>query len=177
MPSTGTGEAGYQGRIYVPIDDDSHCSFEFIYRHSQPLDKEALLKFREENIGPDRRYVRRPENRYLQDRDDMKRGGSFIGMGTYFPAHDAFAIETQGGIRDRTKEHLGSTDVVITAVTRALLNAIKDVQEGKEAPGLVREHPETYLANFICVETAIEPDEDGPSYCRRILASRRVAAE
>jgi phenylpropionate dioxygenase-like ring-hydroxylating dioxygenase large terminal subunit len=177
MPSTGTGEAGYQGRIYVPIDDDSHCSFEFIYRHSQPLDKEALLKFREANIAPDKRYVRRPENRYLQDREELKGGGSFCGMGTYFPAHDAFAIETQGGVRDRTKEHLGSTDVVIAAVTRTLLKAIKDVQDGKEAPGLVRDHPETYLADFICIETPIEPHEDGPSYCRRILAGRRVAAQ
>jgi hypothetical protein len=177
MPSTGTGNAGYQGRIYVPMDDDSHCTFEFIYRHSEPLDKAALLKFREANIAADKRYVRRPENRYLQDRDELKRNDSFGGMGQYFPAHDAFAIETQGGIRDRTKENLGSSDVVIAAVTRALLNAIKDVQDGKEAPGLVREHPEQYLENFLCIETAIEPHEDGPSYCRRIFASRGVAAE
>ena len=177
MPSTGTGEAGYQGRIYVPIDDDSHCTFEFIYRHSEPLDKPALLKFREANISADKRYVRRPENRYLQDRAEMKRNDSFCGMGNYFPAHDAFAIETQGGIRDRTQENLGSSDMVIAAVTKTLLAAIKDVQEGREAPGLVREHPERYLDEFLCVETAIEPHEDGPSYCRRVFANRRAAAE
>ncbi len=176
MPSTGTGKAGYQGRIYVPIDDDCHATFEFIYRHSEPLDKPALLKFREENIAPDKRYIRRPENRYLQDRQSMK-DGVFTGMGKYFPAHDAFAIETQGGIRDRTQENLGSSDVVIAAVTKTLLAAIKDVQEGKEAPGLVRDHPERYLDEFLCIETAIEPHEDGPSFCRRVFASRGIAAE
>ena len=41
---------GYQGRWYVPIDDHSCCVFEFIYRHSQPLDKEALRKFRAANV-------------------------------------------------------------------------------------------------------------------------------
>ena len=175
MPSTGTGGAGYQGRIYVPIDDENHCSFEFIYRHSQPLDKEALLKFREANVAADKRYVRRPENRYLQDREEMNQDKSFSGMGDYFPAHDAFAIETQGAIRDRTRENLGSSDVVIVSITRMLLNAVKDVEEGRDPPGLVRSNPERFLENFICIETPIEPDEDGPAYCRRVLASRAAA--
>ncbi len=45
-PSTGNASAGYQGRWYVPIDDHSHYGFEFLYRHSQPVDKAALKKFR-----------------------------------------------------------------------------------------------------------------------------------
>ncbi|NDA46251.1 MAG: phthalate 4,5-dioxygenase [Alphaproteobacteria bacterium] len=172
MPSTGTGGKGYQGRFYVPIDDYSHCTFEFIYRHNEPLDKPALLKFREANVGPDKRYIRREENRYLQDREELKSNRSFSGMGDYFPAHDAFAIETQGSIRNRMKENLGASDVVITAITRMLLNGVQDVQDGKDAPGLVRSNPEDFLKDFLCIEAPIEPHEDGPAYVKRALAER-----
>jgi phenylpropionate dioxygenase-like ring-hydroxylating dioxygenase large terminal subunit len=174
-PSTSTGEAGYQGRWFVPIDDTSHCVFEFFYRHTEPLDKEALRKFRNENVAPDLRHVRRPENRYLQDREEQKRGDSFVGMGEYFPAQDAFAIETQGAIRDRTKENLGSTDIVITAVRRTLLKAIEQMQENGEAPGLIRKQTDGLFADFICTSVYIEDDEDGPSYCRRVLAGNAAA--
>jgi phenylpropionate dioxygenase-like ring-hydroxylating dioxygenase large terminal subunit len=176
-PSTSTGEVGYQGRWYVPIDDETHACFEFFYRHSEPLDKDALNKFRADNVGSDKRHMRRSENRYLQDRVEQKSpDGSFAGMGEYFPAQDAFAIETQGRIRDRTKEHLGSTDIVVAAVFRRLLNAIKQVAETGEAPGLIRKQSEGLFADFICTSVFIEDDEDGPSYCRRVL-SESTAAE
>jgi len=174
-PSTSTGEVGYQGRWFVPRDDTSHCVFEFFYRHSEPVDKEALRKFRAENVAPDFRHVRRPENRYLQDREEQKRGGSFIGMGDYFPAQDAFAIESQGAIRDRTKENLGSTDIVIAAVSRTLLKAIEQMQDGGEAPGLIRDGSEGLFPDFICTSVFIEDDEDGPSYCKRVLAGIAAA--
>lgn len=174
-PSTSTGEAGYQGRWYVPIDDHRHCSFEFFYRHSEPLDKEALRKFRAENVGPDHRHVRRQENRYLQDREALKRDDDFSGMGSYFAAQDAFAIETQGAIRDRTNERLGSTDILVTAMRTTLLTAIKQLQDGGEAPGLIRDPVHTQFADFICTSGFIEDHEDGPSFCRRVLSS--AAAE
>src|SRR5690348_17087737 len=149
-PSTSGGEGGYQGRWYVPIDDYSHVRFEFFYQRSKPLDKERLRRNRASNVGPDLRHVRRIENRYLQDRDALKRGESWGGMGLHFPSQDAFAIETQGAIQDRTKEHLGSSDIVIAAVRRALVKAIEQVQAGKEAPGLIREHSNNPFAEFVC---------------------------
>ena len=176
-PSTSTGEHGYQGRWYVPRDDVSHHAFEFFYRHSEPLDKDVLAKFRAENVGPDLRHMRRPENRYLQDREEMKRGDSFCGMGEYFPAQDAFAIETQGAIRDRTREHLGSTDIVILSVQKRLLMAIEQVEAGTEAPGLIRNNAEGLFSDFICTSVFIDDDEDGPSYCRRMLGRKYQAAK
>jgi phthalate 4,5-dioxygenase len=174
-PSTSTGESGYQGRWYVPIDDHSHVRFEFFYRHSQPLNKEALRKNRAENVGPDLRHIRRPENRYLQDREELKAGKSYGGMGLHFPSQDAFAIETQGAVQDRTREHLGSTDIVITAVRRTLLKAIEQVQEGKEAPGLLREASQNPFTDFVCTSGYIEDHEDGPSFCRRVLSAKTAA--
>jgi phenylpropionate dioxygenase-like ring-hydroxylating dioxygenase large terminal subunit len=174
-PSASGGENAYQGRWYVPIDDYSHCRFEFFYSHGKPLNKERLWKNRAENVGPDNQHIRRRENRYLQDRDEMKRGDSWGGMGLHFPSQDAFAIETQGVIQDRTKEHLGSSDVVIAAVRRTLLKAIKQVQEGKEAPGLIRDPSQSLFADFICTSGYVEDHEDGPSFCRRVLAGKTAA--
>ena len=170
------GDVGYQGRWYVPIDDVTHCRFEFIYRHSEALDKDAIRAVRAEHIGPDKRHIRRAENRYLQNRDEQRRDDTWCGMGRYFPEHDVFAIETQGAIQDRTQEHLGSSDVVIIEVRKALLNAVKQIQEGKEAPGLLRDPAENQFADFVCSSTFIEDHEDGPAYCRRVLEARNAKA-
>jgi hypothetical protein len=63
----------------------------------------------------------------------LQRSYSFTGIkGTN--AQDAAAIENQGPtpIADRSKEHLGSTDVAIMRMRRKLLGAIADCEAGKE---------------------------------------------
>jgi phthalate 4,5-dioxygenase oxygenase subunit len=174
-PSTSSGDAGYQGRWYVPIDDFSCCAFEFIYRHSEPLDKETLRNFRAANVGPDMRHIRRQENRYLQDRQAQKNDVSYSGMGDYFPAQDAFAVETQGAIQDRTREHLGSTDIVIIGIRKMILQAIKQMESGGEVPGLIRSQSDQPFPDFICTSGFIEDHEDGPSFCRRVLGAQLAA--
>jgi hypothetical protein len=104
-------------------------------------------------------------------------------MGRYAPAQDAFAIETAGVIQDRTQEHLGSTDIVIIEVRKALLWAIKQMQDGNEAPGLRHDPAENQFPDFICTADYIPDGEDGPAYCRRVLGVEpgggptKVAAE
>ena len=47
-----------------------------------------------------------------------------------------FAVqESMGPIYDRTKEHLGSADTAIIQMRRLLLEAVKDVQEGRDPVG------------------------------------------
>ena len=171
---------GYQGRWYVPRDDESHCRFEFIYQHTGTLDKQVYIKAKSKEVGPDLRHVRRASNRYLQDRDEMKRDETFTGMGRSAPAQDKFAIETAGVIQDRTQEHLGSTDIVIIEVRKALLAAIKQMQDGGEAPGLLRDPKQNKFPDFICTADYIRDGEDGPAYCRRVLGNMpppKIAAE
>lgn len=169
---------GYQGRWYVPMDDESHCRFEFIYNRDEPLDRDDLSQWKGNHVGPDKRHVRRAENRYLQDRDEQRQNETFAGLGRYIPAHDAYAIETQGAVQDRTKEHLGSTDIVIIEVRKALLSAVKQMQEGYEAPGLLRDPRKNRFPDFICTAQFISDEEDGPAYCRRVLGDLpKVAAE
>ena len=160
---------GYQGRWYVPRDDNSHCRFEFIYQHSGKLDKEFYAKAKGEQVAADGRHVRRASNRYLQDRDEMKRDDTFAGMGRSAPAQDKFAIETAGVIQDRTLEHLGSTDIVIIEVRKALLAAIKQFGETGTAPGLLQDPAQNQFPDFLCTADYIRDGEDGAAYCRRIL--------
>jgi len=63
---------------------------------------------------------------------------SFIGLGSNFLPHDTCATEGAGPIQDRTREHLGATDRGITAARKVLLRAVRDVQDGREAPTVVR---------------------------------------
>ncbi len=175
--------SGYQGRWYVPRDDYSHTRFEFIYQHNGKLDKDKYRQIRAAQIAPDKRHKRRAENRYLQDREELKRDDTFTGMGRYLAAHDAFAIESAGAIQDRTQEHLGSTDIVIIELRKALLAAIKQMEETGEVPGLLRDPSQNTFPDFICTADYALDGEDGPAYCRRILGRgpssgpTKVAAE
>ena len=100
---------------------------------------------------------------------------SFSGMSDYFPAQDAFAVETQGPIQDRMEEHLGSTDVVITGIRRMLLEAMKQMDGGASAPWVIREGGPDPFEDFICTSGFINDDEDSSSHCRRLLAERKQA--
>jgi phthalate 4,5-dioxygenase oxygenase subunit len=90
-------------------------------------------------------------------------------MGRYAPAQDAFAIETAGVIQDRTQEHLGSTDIVIIEVRKALLGAVKQMEATGEAPGLLRDPNNNKFPDFICTADYIPDGEDGSAYCKRVL--------
>jgi hypothetical protein len=46
------------------------------------------------------------------------------------------ATETAGPIYDRTREHLGSTDVAVIRMHRVLLRAAKALVNGEEPPAL-----------------------------------------
>ena len=56
---------------------------------------------------------------------------TYTGMGDDINVHDQWAVESPGPIQDRTKEHLGQTDVAIAAYRRLLLRAIKTVTKGE----------------------------------------------
>ena len=102
------------------------------------LDGETMRKRYLSEMGPNYQLIRKQDNRYLQNRDEM-RSRTFTGLGGVFPVHDGYATESQGPIQDRTQEHLTSTDIAIVAARKLLLNTVKDVQEGREAPHVIRD--------------------------------------
>jgi hypothetical protein len=79
-----------------------------------------------------RTYTR--DNDYLIDRVAQK-GTSYSGIRD-FRSQDAMATETAGPIYDRTREHLGSTDVAVIRMHRMLLRAAKGLAQGRQPPAL-----------------------------------------
>src|SRR5581483_5097632 len=78
-------------------------------------------------------------NRYVQDRESM-RAESYSGIDMrYFAAQDLCTTEGAGPIQDRTQEHLAPNDAPLVAARKLLAAAMKDVQEGRDPPAVVRD--------------------------------------
>jgi hypothetical protein len=126
------GPDGYVMNWHVPIDDTHHWSYTMSFRRSKPIDHEPA------RFDDNRVLIRRRANRYEQDREEM-RADSFAGLGKEFAAHDAWAVESEGQVYDRTEEHLPPTDAGVVALRQSMLRAIKDVQEGRDPPNVIRQ--------------------------------------
>jgi nitrite reductase/ring-hydroxylating ferredoxin subunit len=80
------------------------------------------------------RCDRNMDNKYLIDRE-VQRTKTFTGIGGGANVQDRAIQESMGAIADRTLERLGTTDRAIINARRALINAIKTVQDGGDPPG------------------------------------------
>ena len=63
---------------------------------------------------------------------------------------------------------------------KALLNAIKQMQDGHEAPGLLRDARSNNFPDFICASDYIPDGETPTAYCQRMLTNPnppKIAAE
>ena len=127
---------GHLMNWHVPIDDTHHWRYSMAFKRSGPIDPnyaKARASVTDENF----RSPRTKANRYLQDREEQKHD-TYAGMGPIFVVQDAYATETAGEIQDRTREHLGASDAGLAAARRLMLRAIKDVQEGRDPPHVIR---------------------------------------
>jgi len=79
-------------------------------------------------------------NRYGLDRE-VQRKVSFSGM-PFIPTQDQAMTEGMGYVCDRTREHLGTTDLTIIHMRRMMLRLLKNLEQGIEPPA-ARE-PELY---------------------------------
>ena len=60
-----------------------------------------------------------------------QRTSTFLGMGEDdINVHDQWAVESMGPIQDRTREHLGTSDVAIIRWRRLMLDSVRRFQEG-----------------------------------------------
>ena len=167
-----TGGEGYSVNWHVPIDDDHHWKYTFVYSAREPLDKKIIQRERSE-LRPDYHLVRNQANRFMQDRESMK-SKTYAGMGSGFQAHDAFATASQGAIQDRTDEHLVSSDKAILAARKLLGKAIRDVQEGREPPHVIKEPGRNRLPELLVISDMIPSDGDWKDYTRKLEAEARV---
>jgi len=148
---------GYNAHWHVPVDDTHHLRIDYVFNRVRPLDKAPAAALAAKEIRPDGYLVRNAANRYLQDREAMKTK-TFSGMGDYFPAQDAFAVESQGPVHDRSREHLGTSDVCVINARKLLLEAIRSVARGEDPPHVIRSAAENDMSD-IAVISAIVPAE------------------
>ncbi|HZT07294.1 MAG TPA: Rieske 2Fe-2S domain-containing protein [Chloroflexota bacterium] len=130
-----------QGHMWVPIDDENTCVYNFIL--SVDDDKPLTPEFIEEAethagrnplTGETMTRHRTRANDWLIDRA-IQRTRTFTGI-TGLNTQDLAVQESMGRVVDRSREHLGSTDRAVIAFRQIMLDAVKNVAEGIDPPGV-----------------------------------------
>jgi nitrite reductase/ring-hydroxylating ferredoxin subunit len=122
---------------HVPIDDTSCYWYAIFTSFTGPVDKAQMRAQRLELYElPDYMPRRNRANNYGYDVREQA-SETYTGMGMDINVHDQWAVESQGRIQDRTREHLGTTDKGIIAFRRMLVAAIEATRAGQGAPMLI----------------------------------------
>ena len=144
------GDGGVTMLWDVPIDDEHHWRWEFIFHRSGKLDKEALKKQYESEKAEGDRMWRAKDDLYSQDRESMKRE-AYLGLGQCFSVHDIAITQSQGTIHDQSGEHLSSSDIAIVRARRIFDEAASAVTAGEEPRGVVRKAEENDFTDMVVI--------------------------
>lgn len=135
------GHHAMGGHIWVPIDDESCWAWSVNFLPDRPLPEDELQAMKE-GKGIHVKYIpgtfipeANPSNDWLIDRRAQKERQSFSGV-EGFSIQDASLQESMGPIQDYSREFLVPTDMAIVRTRQALRRAIREVQEGRDPPGL-----------------------------------------
>lgn len=121
---------------HVPIDDENCYWYAIFTSFTTPVDKVQMRAQRLELYElPDYTSRRNKRNEYGFNVEEQLTE-TYTGMGHDINVHDQWAIESQGAIQDRTREHLGSTDKGIIAYRRMLIAAI-EANANQQTPKMV----------------------------------------
>ena len=119
---------------HVPVDDTRTYWVAIFTSFAGPVDRARMRAQRLESYAlPDYLPKRGRENDYGFDPAEQA-SRTYTGMGEDINVHDQWAVESQGAIQDRTREHLASSDKAIAANRRLLLRAMSAVEEGGRPP-------------------------------------------
>lgn len=119
---------------HVPVDDTSCYWYAIFTSYGEPVDKETMFRQRIELYElPD--YIPRVNKRNDYGYDPQEqRTRTYTGMGDDINVHDQWAVESQGSIHDRTREHLGHGDIGIIQYRRLLQQALDALERGDSLP-------------------------------------------
>ncbi|HEX7747639.1 MAG TPA: Rieske 2Fe-2S domain-containing protein [Bordetella sp.] len=124
--------------VNVPRDDESSVFYFLAWGDAAATpDTATWRQFLGQQVGVDldERYrpLRNHENRFWQDRQAMK-AGNFTGI-KGFPNQDVAMWVTMGKIARRWEERLGASDLAIVEFRRQMVDAAREVRQGKPAIG------------------------------------------
>jgi len=132
-PGTARGE-NYHGQTWVPIDDENCWVYTYTWNPERPLtdaerDSYANGASIHAEVDANWQPVRNRSNDYMLDRD-VQRRENFTGI-KGISEQDAAIQDSQGRIADRTREQLGPTDAGVVQFRRLMLQAARDLREGR----------------------------------------------
>ena len=117
---------------HVPVDDENCYWYAIFTSFTGPVDKQQMRDQRLELYElPNYTSRKNRRNNYgynVQEQNTQ----TYTGMGMDINVHDQWAVESQGRIQDRTREHLGTTDKGISAYRRLLVKAIEGNLAGEK---------------------------------------------
>jgi phthalate 4,5-dioxygenase oxygenase subunit len=134
------GPAGWTFmQAFVPVDDD-HTMFHFMQvKQDGPIDAETRLRRDRRNVTVmgvdlDSNYnkLRTRENNWMQNRAAMQTG-DFSGI-RGVNNEDMAMHESMGKIYDRSREHLGVSDIAVIRMRRIMLDSVKQFTETGAPP-------------------------------------------
>jgi hypothetical protein len=159
---------------HVPIDDTHHWKYVISFDRDKPYNKEELRRNRDRfTPPPGYKPTLHGGNRYLQDRKGMI-AGSYSGIEmSYFVAQDLCVTEGAGPTQDRTKEHLTAADAPIVIGRKLLTSAIRDIEEGRDPPALLRDPARDRFTTIVATSAVIPASLDWKDYCRQLTAEGR----
>lgn len=113
---------------HIPIDD-THCFWYTIFTSfKEPVNKNLMRQQRlEEHRLPDYAPLKNKSNNYQYNPEEQETA-TYTGMGYDINVHDQWAVEGMGAVQDRTREHLGRSDVAIIRYRRMLRKAISAME-------------------------------------------------
>jgi len=137
--------------VNVPRDDESSVFYFLAWGDAAATpDTATWRQFLGQQVGVDldERYrpLRNHENRFWQDRQAMK-AGNFTGI-TGFPNQDVAMWVTMGKIAKRWEERLGASDLAIVEFRRQMVDAVREVQQGKPAIGTGEQRIPASICSF-----------------------------
>lgn len=169
VPSTSEtpGSVERPGRIVVPIDDQHSMSFAFVWHPHRPLSAEEAIANDRNGYQPlrpfqlpdgyiidTRRSALNRDNDFTIDRK-IQKTKRYSGIMGSPPEEDRAITETMEPVLDRSKEHLGTSDIAIIAMRRRLIRIIRDLQKGNE-PALAQQGWAFRTRGFDVVSTQAE---------------------
>jgi hypothetical protein len=148
------------GHMFVPMDDENTMVYNWIGRYGDDPMTDAERKGVEwargrapgEIIG-DHRKLRNRDVDWMIDRE-VQKTETYSGIDG-INNQDHAVQESMGPIVDRTREHLGTTDVAVITTRRILLGRLKNASLDEDPPGV----KPTYYS-IRAVERVVEEDID-----------------
>ena len=126
-------------QMHVPVDDTHNYWYAIFTSFDLPVNKETMRNQRLQAVTlPDYVPISGQHNQWgFNPQEQISR--TFLGMGEDdINVHDQWACESMGVVQDRTREHLGTTDKVIMANRRILIQAMDAVAAGQLPPGMAQ---------------------------------------